>query len=396
MKTMKVIFELNNDDRYNDPGRFATRDNEFGRSVLLFADNGKSLFLTSNGPSPEGDRPFIDKYTIKDGKKTRLWRSEAPYYETVADLLPDMKDVVMTRRESVEVPANYFLRDLKSGKLTQITNFENPYPQLVGITKEKISYKRNDGLDLSMDLYLPAGYDKEKDGPLPGILYAYPREYKSALEASVVSGSPYRFTGISAGSHLVLLTQGYAILNNAAFPIVGEPEPNDFFREQLIADAEAAIDAAVALGVLDRERVGVTGHSYGAFMTANLLAHSRLFAAGVARSGAYNRTLTPFGFQSERRSYWENPDLYFDMAPFNHADKVKDPILLIHGMADNNSGTFPLQSERYYAALKGHGSTVRLVMLPLESHGYSAIESNMHVQWETLKWFDKYVKNKGK
>ena len=191
-----------------------------------------------------------------------------------------------------------------------------------------------------------------------------------------------------------MLTQGYAILNNAAFPIVGEPEPNDYFREQLIADAEAAINVAVEMGVLDRERVAVTGHSYGAFMTANLLAHTRLFAAGVARSGAYNRTLTPFGFQSERRTFWENPDLYFNMAPWMHADKVKDPILLIHGQADNNSGTFPLQSERYYAALKGHGSTVRLVMLPLESHGYSAIESNMHVQWETLKWLNKYVKNK--
>jgi dipeptidyl aminopeptidase/acylaminoacyl peptidase len=394
MSTMKVIFELNNDDRYNNPGRFATTENEFGRSILLFADKGKSLFLTSNGPSPEGDRPFIDKYTIKDGKLSRLWRSEAPFYESVADLLPEMKDVVMTRRESVEVPANYFLRNLKSGKLSQITHFENPYPQLAGITKEKISYKRNDGLDLSMDLYLPAGYDKEKDGPLPGILYAYPREYKSAMAASVVSGSPYRFTGISAGSHLVMLTQGYAILNNAAFPIVGEPEPNDFFREQLIADAEAAINVAVELGVLDRERVAVTGHSYGAFMTANLLAHTRLFAAGVARSGAYNRTLTPFGFQSEKRTFWEKPELYFNMAPFMHSDKVKDPILLIHGQADNNSGTFPLQSERYYAALKGHGSTVRLVMLPQESHGYSAIESNMHVQWETLKWLDKYVKNK--
>ncbi len=394
MGTIKVIFELSNDDKYNNPGRFATEDNEFGRSVLLFADKGKSLYLTSNGPSPEGDRPFIDKYTIKDGKTSRLWRSEAPYYESVSDLLPDMKDVVMTRRESVEVPANYFLRNLKTGKLTQITHFENPYPQLAGVTKEKILYKRNDGLDLSMDLLLPAGYDKERDGPLPGILYAYPREYKSAQAASVVSGSPYRFTGIRAGSHLVMLTQGYAILNNAAFPIVGEPEPNDFFREQLIADAEAAIKAAVDLGVLDPERVAVTGHSYGAFMTANLLAHTRLFAAGVARSGAYNRTLTPFGFQSERRTFWEEPELYFNMAPWMHADKVKDPILLIHGMADNNSGTFPIQSERYYAALKGHGATVRLVLLPLESHGYSSIESNMQVQWETLQWLDKYVKNK--
>ncbi|HUS86356.1 MAG TPA: prolyl oligopeptidase family serine peptidase [Bacteroidales bacterium] len=394
MGTMKVIFELSDDDRYNNPGRFASTENEYGRRVLLFADKGKSLYLSGNGSSPDGDRPFIDKYSIKDGKTIRLWQSEAPYYESLADILPREEDLVMTSRESVEMPANYFIRNLKNGNLKQITHFENPYPQLAGITKETIKYKRNDGLDLTMDLYLPAGYDKERDGPLPGILYAYPREYQSMQAAGQVSGSPYRFTGISGGSILVMLTQGYAILNNASFPIVGEDEPNDFFREQLVADAEAAINVGVGLGVLDPERVAVTGHSYGAFMTANLLSHTRLFAAGIARSGAYNRTLTPFGFQSEKRTFWEAPEIYFDMAPFMHADKVKDPILLIHGQADNNSGTFPLQSERYYAALKGHGATVRLVMLPKESHGYSALESNMHVQWETLQWLDKYVKNR--
>ncbi|MDZ7738160.1 MAG: prolyl oligopeptidase family serine peptidase [Bacteroidales bacterium] len=398
MTTKNEIFRLQSEDRYNDPGNFVTADNEYSQRTLLFADRGRSLYLSGRGSSPEGDRPFIDKYRIRDGKITRLWRSEAPYYESLSDILPDEEDLVITTRESVDVPPNYYLRNLKNGKLTQISHFENPYPQLEGVSKELVKYKRNDGLDLSFELYLPKGYDKNSDDPLPAILWAYPREYQSKDAAGQVSGSPYRFIRVSPSSILVFVTQGYAVMNNAAFPIVGGEdegdEPNDTFREQLVANAQAAIDKGVELGAVDAERVAVGGHSYGAFMTANLLAHSRLFAAGIARSGAYNRTLTPFGFQNERRSFWEAPDLYFYMSPFMHADKVKDPILLIHGQADNNSGTFPLQSERYYAALKGHGATVRLVMLPKESHGYSSAESLMHMQWETYRWLEKYVKNK--
>ena len=396
MGTKKEIFRLQSEDRYNDPGNFVTTENESGQRVLLFDKRGRSLYLSGRGASPEGDRPFLDEYRIKDGKISRLWRSEAPYYENLADILAGEDNLVITTRESVDIPPNYFMRNLKNGNLSQITHFENPYPQLEGVSKEMVKYKRNDGLDLSFDLYLPAGYDKEKDGPLPAILWAYPREYQSQDAAGQVSGSPYRFIRVSPSSILVFVTQGYAVMNNAAFPIVAQEsdEPNDTFREQLVANAQAAIDKGVELDVVDPERVAVGGHSYGAFMTANLLAHSRLFAAGIARSGAYNRTLTPFGFQNERRSFWEAPDLYFYMSPFMHAEKVKDPILLIHGQADNNSGTFPLQSERYYAALKGHGATVRLVMLPRESHGYSSSESLMHMQWETYRWLEKYVKNK--
>ncbi len=398
MASKKEIFRLQSEDRYGDPGNFVTSDNEYGQRTLLFADRGRSLYLSGRGSSPDGDRPFIDKYRIKDGKITRLWRSEAPYYESLSDILPEEENLVITTRESVDVPPNYYLRNLKNGKLTQISNFTNPYPQLEGVSKELVKYKRNDGLDLSFELYLPKGYDKDSDGPLPAILWAYPREYQSKDAAGQVSGSPYRFIRVSPSSILVFVTQGYAVMNNAAFPIVGGEdegdEPNDTFREQLVANAQAAIDKGVELGAVDAERVAVGGHSYGAFMTANLLAHSRLFAAGIARSGAYNRTLTPFGFQNERRSFWEAPELYFYMSPFMHAEKVKDPILLIHGQADNNSGTFPLQSERYYAALKGHGATVRLVMLPKESHGYSSAESLMHMQWETYRWLESYVKNK--
>jgi len=396
--TKMKIQEFNSDDGYNNPGRFITTQNSFGRNVLLFSDKGKSLFLSGNGASPEGDRPFIDKYEIATGKATRLWRSEPPWYETVSTFLDISKGLVLTTRQSVSDVPDYYIRNLRNGKISQVTRFENPYPQLAGIHKELVKYKRNDSLDLTFTLYLPKGYNRDKDGPLPTLLWAYPREFNDPSAAGQVSGSPYTFTRISPSSALVYVTQGYAILMDASFPIVGVDgrEPNDTFEEQLVADAEAAIKKAVEMGVTDPARVAVSGHSYGAFMTANLLSYSRLFAAGIAESGAYNRTLTPFGFQNERRSYWEAPDIYNRMSPFMNADKVKDPILLIHGLADNNTGTFPIQSERYYTALKGFGATVRLVMLPNESHGYAARETILHKHREVLDWMNKYVKDKKK
>lgn len=393
-----VIFDRSYEDRYNDPGSFETTRNKYGQSVLLTANNGKTLFLTGAGASPEGNRPFVDEFDIATQETNRLWRSEAPYYEIPVQIIDTEKMTVITRRESEDVPPNYFIRNLKSGKLTQLTDFETPYKALAGVTKELIKYTREDGIELSGTLYLPAGYDKEKDGPLPTFMWAYPREYKSADAASQVTGSPYQFTGVSWGSPIFWVTQGYAVFDNFSMPIVGEgdEEPNETFVKQLRMNAEAAVEKLTELGTSDPERLAVGGHSYGAFMTANLLAHTDLFAAGVARSGAYNRTLTPFGFQSEQRTYWEAPEIYYAMSPFMHADDIKEPILLIHGQADNNSGTFPIQSERFYAALKGHGATTRLVMLPHESHGYRARESVMHMLWEMNTWLDKHVKNKGK
>jgi dipeptidyl aminopeptidase/acylaminoacyl peptidase len=301
---------------------------------------------------------------------------------------------LLTRRESVEIQPNYWLRDLRSNEMNQITDFPHPNPQFADVQKELIRYPRDDGVDLTATLYLPAGYEVERDGPLPMLMWAYPREYKDADAAGQVSGSPYEFVRITYSSPMIWLARGYAVLDNPTMPIIGEgeKEPNDTFVKQLVASAKAAVDEVVRRGVADPKRICIGGHSYGAFMTANLLAHSDLFAAGIARSGAYNRTLTPFGFQSEERSIWESPEIYFAMSPFMHAEKIDEPILLIHGAADNNSGTFPLQSERMYAALKGHGATVRLCMLPHESHGYRAHESVSHMLWEMSEWMDRYVK----
>lgn len=388
-----VIIERATTDRYNDPGSPMLVKNQYGRNVLKFDKD--DVFMSSVGGSPDGDRPFLSRFNLKSKEQEVLFRSEAPYYERPIDIISEKADKIITLRESEKDPQNYFIRDLKKGTMTAITDFPHPQPEMIAVNKEIIKYKRKDGVDLTAVLYTPAGYDKEKDGPLPVLMWAYPIEYKSVATAAQVRGTPYSFTRVSSGSPLFWVLRGYAVMADTQFPIIGEgdQEPNDTFREQLVMNAEAAIDAVVELGVGDRNRVGVGGHSYGAFMTANLLAHSDLFAAGIARSGAYNRTLTPFGFQREERSYWEDPDLYNMMSPFMHADKVNEPLLLIHGEADNNSGTFPIQSIRFYNAIKGHGGTARLVMLPAESHGYAAKESILHMLWEMDSWLEEHVKN---
>lgn len=395
-KGKSVLFDRSWEDRYNDPGKFETKRNQYGRMVLLTNKDGTAIYMKGQGASPEGNRPFVDLFDLKTKQPKRLWRSEAPYYEYPLRIVDEAKGIVLTRREGKEEVPNYFLRNLSSGKLDQITTFKNPYDALKGIQKEFIQYKRKDGVELSGTLYTPAGYDKDKDGTLPVLMWAYPREFKSANAAGQVSDSPYEFIRIGWGSPLFWVTQGYAVFDDFGMPIIGEgeEEPNETFIDQLVSGAEAAINTIVEKGVADRDRIAVGGHSYGAFMTANLLAHSDLFATGIARSGAYNRTLTPFGFQSEERTFWETPETYFKMSPFMHADKIKEPILLVHGVADNNSGTYPMQSERFYAALKGHGANVRLVMLPHESHGYRARESVMHMLWEMTEWMDKHCKNR--
>lgn len=391
----RTIIERSSDDLYNDPGSPLLMDNAYGRKVLH--RNGELVFMTSEGGSLEGSMPFLSTFNTNTKEQKILWRSQAPYYERVTKVLDKEGSLLITLKESTDMSPNYWLLNTKKRvSPKQITAFADPYPTLKGIKKQLITYPRKDGLNLSAVLYTPEGYDPSRDGRLPVLMWAYPREYKSAADAAQVRGSKYTFTRLSWGSPLYWVTRGYAIMDQTEMPIVGEGEmePNDFFIEQLVANAEAAINKVVEMGVGDRSRIAVGGHSYGAFMTANLLSHTQLFSAGIARSGAYNRTLTPFGFQYEQRSYWEAPEVYFNMSPFSFADQVKTPILLIHGEADNNSGTFPIQSERYYNALKGHGATTRLVLLPHESHGYAAKESILHTLWEMDSWLEKYVKNK--
>lgn len=388
----QILFDRSSEDSYSDPGDPLTRPADTGMWTLITAGDGNTIFLSGAGASPEGNRPFLDRMDLTTRETERLWQSEAPYYESLYRLLDEKEMKLLTRRESKSDPPNYFIRALGEDEIRQITDFPHPAPQLAEVQKELIQYERDDGVKLTATLYLPPGYSPD-DGALPMLMWAYPREFKSADAASQVTDSPYRFVRIYPHSPLFWLVQGYAILDGVAMPIIGEEdeEPNDTYVDQLVSSAKAAIDEVVRREVADRKRIAVGGHSYGAFMTANLLVHSDLFAAGIARSGAYNRTLTPFGFQSEERTLWEAPEVYFGMSPFMHAQKVKAPILLIHGAADNNSGTFTVQSERFYHALKGHGANVRLVLLPHESHGYRGRESVMHMLWEMDQWLSEHV-----
>ena len=392
----RVLFDFSFQDRYNNPGFPLTTRTEWGTSVLRTTGNGRYIYLSGPGGSEEGDRPFLDRMDLRTGETERLFRSAAPYYEYPFDIVDDERMTVLTSRQSKTEPANFFIRTISTGDLQQITEFPHPYPAMLEVSKELIKYERADGVGLSGTLYLPPVYEPE-DGPLPTIFWAYPTEYKSADAAGQVQTSPYRFTYVGWWSPILWVLAGYAVFDDPQLPIIGEgdEEPNDTYVDQLVSGAQAAVNVLVGRGVTDPARTAIGGHSYGAFMTANLLAHSDLFRAGVARSGAYNRTLTPFGFQAEERKFWDAPEVYFAMSPFMQANKIDEPMLMIHGEADNNSGTFPMQSERMYAAMKGLGATARLVMLPYESHGYQARESVMHMVWEMTEWLDRYVKKAG-
>lgn len=391
----RLLSDRSYQDRYSDPGTPLFTSTPTGHSVMKFTGDGRGIFLSAQGASERGNYPFLDVMDVGSGQARRLWRAEDPYYENVVTVLDDDGSRVLTRRESITDAPNYFVRTLPGGEARAVTNFPDPAPQLAGIQRQLITYTRADGVRLSGTLYLPPGYDARRDGPLPLLMWAYPTEFRDAASAGQITDSPNRFTRPGGISHLFVLLAGYAVLDNPSMPVVGEgeAEPNDTYVEQLVSSAQAAVDKVVEMGVTTRDRVAVGGHSYGAFMTANLLAHSDLFRAGIARSGAYNRTLTPFGFQSEQRTYWEATDTYTRMSPFTYANKVNEPILLIHGANDDNSGTFPVQSERFYAALKGHGATVRYVVLPLEAHGYRARESTLHTLAEMINWLDAHVKN---
>jgi dipeptidyl aminopeptidase/acylaminoacyl peptidase len=389
--TPRKLWDRSQEDSYGNPGTPLRDDGPSGVSTIQ--QNANSIYLAGTGAAPEGARPFIDRLDLTTLKSERLFQTTGRSYETVIGVLADDGSKILTRYESRTDPPNVYVRDLKAGTRRALTSYADPAPQLKGIQKQLVTYKRSDGVELSATIITPPGWTPAQ-GPLPTLLWAYPREFTDPNMAGQVTGSGDRYTSISGASHLLFLTQGYAIIDDPTMPIVGPGETaNDTYIPQLVASAQAAVDRAVSLGVTDRNRVVVGGHSYGGFMTANLLAHSDIFRAGLARSGAYNRTLTPFGFQNEQRTFWEVPQIYAAMSPFYYAHKINEPILLIHGEADDNSGTFPIQSERLYMALKGNGATVRYVTLPFEAHGYAARESVLHTVAEMLNWSNEWAKN---
>jgi dipeptidyl aminopeptidase/acylaminoacyl peptidase len=392
----KIIFDRNEQDVYSDPGNFETKKNDYGRYVIAL-ENGNA-FLIGDGFTKEGQFPFIDEYNFTSLKSKRLYQSALKDKKENILSVEDFKNgIALVQIESPTDFPNYYFRNYgKKKSLSQITSFPNPFESIKDVYKEVIKYQRKDGVALNGTLYLPKGYDRTKKEKLPLLIWAYPEEFKDKASAGQTKSNPNEFTFPNYGSFVYWVTRGYAVLDDASFPIIGEgkEEPNDTFMPQLVSNAEAAIDAVDLLGYIDRKKVAIGGHSYGAFMTANLLTHSNLFACGIARSGAYNRTLTPFGFQSEQRNYWDVPSVYNTMSPFMNADKMKTPLLLVHGEADNNPGTFTLQTERYFQALKGLGAPAKMLLLPKESHGYAAIENILHLLWEQDQFLEKNLKGK--
>ncbi len=396
----RLVFDRSVNDRYNDPGSPLFETTPRGENLIKVMGTGDSemVFLSGQGATPEGDRPFLSRMNLSDFSREIVWRNEGEKFESVIDVIgEDGQGLRMvTSMETKTTPPNMFERRLggqgAAGEARALTTFTDPLPELRAIKREIVTYTRADGTPLSATMYLPPGY--VEGTKLPLFIWAYPNEVSDAATAGQVAGSEHRFTQIGGSSQLFLLLAGYAVMDDASMPVIGDPETmNDTFVEQIVANAQAAIDKAGAMGVADTTRVAVGGHSYGAFMTANLLAHAPkgMFRAGIARSGAYNRSLTPFGFQSERRSYWEARDVYTNLSPFTYADRIKTPLLIIHGEIDNNPGTFPIQSERLFQAIRGNGGTARLVMLPYESHGYMARESVGHVLAEMVAWLETHM-----
>ncbi len=389
-----VLFDHNWEDNYNDPGNVVTTSLPSDHSVLLTRDEGETLIMIGNGHSPDGPQPFVDAFNLKTHERQRLWESTPPYFERPLFFLDEDPDYFLLAREQSSERPNFFLRHIGTGEELRITDFPHPYPQLRDTHYELVAYERADGVQLSGELHTPEGFDPKNDDPLPILMWAYPQEYKDADKAGQVLTSSHQFRRISPLSPLPFLAAGYAVFDDFAMPIVGEgdEEPNETFIEQVRMNAQAAVRKLVQMGVADPDRIYVGGHSYGAFMTAHLLAHTTLFAGGIARSGAFNRTLTPFGFQAEERTFWQVPETYVRLSPFVHADKINSPLLLIHGEEDSNSGTYPVQSKRMFTALDNLGKTARLCLLPYEDHGYAAEESILHMLWEMHRWMEMYRK----
>ncbi|KAM7521410.1 hypothetical protein LguiA_011312 [Lonicera macranthoides] len=410
--SLRILFDRSSEDVYSDPGSPMLRRTPVGTYVIAKIkkqnDKGTYVLLNGSGATPQGNIPFLDLFEINTGSKERIWESKKEkYFERVVDLMSDQNEgelyinqlKVLTSRESKTENTQYYIQRWPEKKACQITNFPHPHPQLATLQRGMIRYKRKDGVQLTATLYLPPGYDPSRDGPLPCLVWLYPGQFKSKEAAGQVRDSPNEFAGIDSTSSHLWLARRFAILHRPTVPINGEgkEEAKDRYMEQLVVSVEAAVEEVIRRGVAHPNKIAVGGHSYGAFMTANLLAHApHLFCCGVARSGAYNRTLTPFGFQNEDRTLWEATNTYIEMSPFMSANKIKKPILLIHGEEDDNKLTLAMQSDGFFNALKGHGALSRLVILPHESHNYLARESIMHVLWETDRWLQKYCVSNNK
>ena len=384
---------------YNNPGALLTRRGAAGGQVVMLSSDS-AVFLSGtqyfrdflqNAP-----RAFVDKVDLRTGNKTRLFQSATDAVETVAAPLDDDFSKAIVVRESKAEVANSYLRDMKAGTMTRLTNNTDVTPEFTQAIRKRVVVTRPDGITFVVRVTLPADY---REGTrLPAMFWLYPYEYTSQAEydRTLRTENVNRFPTGGTRTIEYLATQGYAVANFDP-PIMGESgRMNDNYVSDLRMNLYAVIDELDRQGWIDRNRLGIGGHSYGAFTTANALVHTPFFKAGIAGDGMYNRTLTPNGFQSERRDLWDGQSTYLEVSPMLYVDQMQGALLMYHGMEDQNVGTTLISSIRMMQALRGQGKVSALYMYPYEDHGPATEETLLDLWGRWTAWLDIYVKNAGK
>lgn len=384
---------------YATPGNLMTRRGTRGGQVAMMSSDS-AVFLQGTRYFPnyleQAPREFIDKVVIATGQKTNVFTGAADMYEDVAAALDDDLNRVIVIRESPKQVPDSWLRDMKTGQLTKLTNNRDYTPEYTNAVRRRVVVSRPDGIRFVTNVTLPS--DWREGTRLPAFFWFYPYEYTSQSEydRTLRNYNANRFPSGGTRTMEYLTTQGYAVVNFNP-PIIGEQgRMNDNYVADLRMNLYAVIDELDRQGWIDRNRLGIGGHSYGAFSTANAMVHTPFFKAGIAGDGMYNRTLTPNGFQSERRDLWEGQDTYLEMSPMLHVDQMQGALLMYHGMEDQNVGTAPISSIRMMQALRAQGKNSSLFMYPYEDHGPATLETNLDLWARWTAWLHIYVKNAGK
>jgi dipeptidyl aminopeptidase/acylaminoacyl peptidase len=390
-----VVPEYDPDDIIDHPGEILTQRTQNGIVYALTSSKGGQVYLEGDGLKEDfKPQPFVDRVAIGGGQKERVFEGGKDMYERpLVPLDPDLSQMIVARESKAEFPNSYLWSP--SGSMNKLTANQDPFPEITGVKRVDFTFTRRDGLEIQGRISLPVGY--QEGTRVPAMFWTYPSEYSSEKEYeedAIRDRNHNRFTHLSYLRWSdIWLSQGYALVHPDV-PIIDKGNTyNDNYVQHMVDSLYAAIRKVDQMGYIDVDRIGHGGHSYGAFATANLLAHTPFFKAGIAGNGAYNRSLTPMGFQSERRFIWDTHGLYLEMSPFFQADRIDTPILLYHGADDNNTGTFPIQSDRLIQALTGLGKTAVLYKYPYESHSPRAKATYMDIWARWLEWFDKYVKN---
>jgi dipeptidyl aminopeptidase/acylaminoacyl peptidase len=360
--------------------------------------SGGDVYLTGTERARGGDapfpRPYIDRVNIKTGKKDRIFEGKGEMLETIDAVDGDDITRVFTTRQKTDVVPDSYVTELDGGKVTKLTDNVDHFAWFRDLKVQRFQVTRVDGFRFWVRVTTPP----DAKGKLPALFWIYPREYadQAAYNASAgrtAAANTGRYTTPGPRSMALLTLAGYAVVEPDV-PIVGPPgRMNDNYIPDLRNSLWAAIDELDKRGLIDRDRLAVGGHSYGGFSTANALAHTPFFKAGIAGDGNYNRTLTAMTFQTERRHLWDARETYLEMSPLLWANRVNGALLMYHGMEDANVGTDPIHAEHLFRALDGLGKPAALYMYPHEGHGPVAQETVLDLWARWVAWLDMHVKD---